>query len=147
MITTLLAWFKNTPEGTDAPSSHTKTTRAAAALMVEVAMADHELSEAEEAALPGLLRQYAELSTEEAIELIQLAHDDVEEAIALHEFTRHLNEEFTLEEKLDLITVLWRMAYADHYIDKYEENIIRRIADLLHLRHSEYMQCKHRVLN
>lgn len=147
MINSLLAWFKNTPEDTDNQSGHSKATRAAAALMVEVALADHQLSEEEEAALPGLLRQYAELSTEEAIELIQLAHEDVEDAIALHEFTRHLNEEFSLEEKLDLITVLWRMAYADQDIDKYEEHIIRRIADLLHLRHSEYIQCKRRVLN
>ena len=147
MINRLLAWFKNTPEGETDTSGHTKATRAAAALMVEVAIADHTLSEAEEAALPGLLRQYADLNTEEAIELIQLAQDDVEDAIALHEFTRHLNEEFNLDEKLELITVLWRMAYADQDIDKYEEHIIRRIADLLHLRHSEYMQCKHRVLN
>lgn len=147
MINQLLAWFKNTPENSAEDNASTQATRAAAALLVEVAMADHQLSEAEEAALPGLLRQYANLTTEEAIELIQLAHDDVENAVALHEFTRHLNEHFSLQEKLDLITVLWRMAYADQDIDKYEEHIIRRIADLLHLRHSEYMQCKHRVLN
>jgi len=144
MIDRLLAWFKNPPVAAEAtPNTH----RAAAALLVEVALADHELSDTEEAALPGLLRQYAQLETEDAIELIQLAKQDVENAVALHEFTRHLNEQFSLEEKLDLVTTLWRIAFADQVIHKYEEHMIRRIADLLHLRHSEFMQCKHKVLN
>ena len=40
------------------------------------------------------------------------------------------------------MTTLWRVAYADGKLDKYEENIIRRIADLIHIRHSEYIKCK-----
>lgn len=148
MINRILEWFKASESESEAsPHSLSRTNRAAAALMVEVALADHEFSEAEQAALPGLLRQYADLDAEEALELVEIAREDVDNAIALHEFTRHLNEDFTLDEKLELITVLWRMAYADQDIDKYEEHIIRRIADLLHLRHSEFMQCKHRVLN
>lgn len=144
MIDRLLNWFQK--DETDKTTPQT-TNKAAAALMVEVAFADHEFSEQERAAMPDLLRQYANLSTEQAIELIEIAEDELEDSVDLHQFTQYLNEKFSLAEKLDLITVLWRIAYADQRIDKYEEHIIRKIADLLHLRHSEYIKCKHRVLN
>ena len=42
----------------------------------------------------------------------------------------------------DATTAMWRVAFADGHLDKYEENIIRRVADLLHIRHSEYIRCK-----
>lgn len=144
MIDRLLNWFQKDETTQATPQT---TNKAAAALMVEVAFADHDFSEQERAAMPSLLRQYANLSTEEAVELIQIAEEEVDDAVDLHQFTQYLNEKFSLAQKLDLVTVLWRIAYADQHIDKYEEHIIRRIADLLHLRHSEYMQCKHRVLN
>ena len=145
MINRLLDWFKTANDITDEPEASPH--RAAAALLVEVAFADHEFTESEQAALPTLLRQYTGLDTEEAIQLIEIAHEAVDQAVDLREFTHYLNENFSIDEKLDLVTVLWRVAYADQDIDKYEEHLIRKIADLLHLRHSEYIQCKHRVLN
>ncbi len=139
-----MAWFK----AEDQPQTNRNTTeRAAAALLLEVALADDEFSDEEKASLPALLRQHTQLTTQEAMDLLEIAHEDVESAVAIHEFTRHLNETFTLEEKLDLLTTLWRVAYADQHIDKYEEHVIRKVADLLHLRHSEFIQCKHKAMN
>jgi uncharacterized tellurite resistance protein B-like protein len=45
-------------------------------------------------------------------------------------------------EKNNIIENLWRVAYADSYIDKYEEYYIRKIADLLHISHSNYIKAK-----
>ena len=45
------------------------------------------------------------------------------------------------------MTALWQVALADDYLDKYEESIIRKISDLIHLRHSEYIQCKSNARN
>lgn len=142
MLKTLLNWF-NSPDVEDTASS---PNRAAAALMMEVVMADDLLSPAELAALPKLLQNLTTLSSPECNELIEIAKTEHADAASIHQFTSHINEHFNLEQKLDLLICLWQIAIADDNIDRYEEHIIRRIADLLHLRHSEFMQCKHQAL-
>lgn len=142
MLKTLLNWFNN-PATQDTTSS---PNRAAAALMMEVVMADDLLSPAELSALPTLLQNLTTLNIQECNELIEIAKHEHASAASIHQFTSHINEHFSLEQKLELLTSLWRIAIADDNIDKYEEHIIRRIADLLHLRHSEFIQCKQAAL-
>ncbi len=144
MFKRVLDWFKDEQQTED--SNANSPSRAAAALLLEVAFSDNEFSEAERAVLPGLLHQHTQLSLEECNELIEVAQQDVDHALSLHQFTHYLNEQFSLEQKIDLCTTLWKVALADQTIDKYEDNMIRKIADLLHLRHSEFMQCKHKAL-
>lgn len=147
MFKRLLDWFKDqdqNPENNDTPSN--SPNRAAAALLLEVAFSDNEFSEAEQASLPGLLHQHTHLPEQECLEIIKVAQQDVDHALSLHQFTHYLNEHFTLEQKLDLCTTLWKVALSDNHIDKYEDNMIRKISDLLHLRHSEFMQCKHKAI-
>lgn len=142
MIKSLLNWFKQP----DMPDTSSSPNRAAAALMMEVVMADDILNPAELAALPSLLSSLSALSIAECTELVDIAKHEHASAASIHQFTSHINEHFSLEQKLELLTSLWRIAIADDNIDKYEEHIIRRIADLLHLRHSEFIQCKHAAL-
>ncbi len=145
MFKQLLEWFKEDQKNEDTPSN--TPSRAAAALLLEVAFSDNEFSDSEQAALPALLHQHTQLSINECQELIKVAEQDVDHALSLHQFTHYLNEEFTLQQKLDLCTTLWKVALSDQRIDKYEDNMIRKIADLLYLRHSEFMQCKHKAMN
>ncbi|MGO1233874.1 MAG: TerB family tellurite resistance protein, partial [Marinobacter sp.] len=49
------------------------------------------------------------------------------------------------QQKQMLLTSIWRVALADGRIDKYEEHLIRRMADLLHLNHREFMQARHQA--
>lgn len=142
MLKSLLDWFKETPKQ-EAEETHNDTQRAAAALMIEVAYADHEFDEAEQDRLPELIKDHTGLTTQECLELMEIAKQEVDASTSIHQFTRHLNEAFSLNEKLELLTTLWSVAYADGNIDKYEDHMIRRIADLLHLRHSEFVQAKH----
>lgn len=141
MLKSIMEWFKNEPE--QATKESCPTQRAAAALMIEVAYADHEFDAQEAQKLPELLRAHTGLTTQESLELMEIAKQEVDIATSLHQFTRHLNQVFSIEEKTNLLTTLWSVAYADGNIDKYEDHIIRRIADLLHLRHSEFVQAKH----
>jgi uncharacterized tellurite resistance protein B-like protein len=145
MFKRLVDWFKEDQKNEEAPSN--SPSRAAAALLLEVAFSDNEFSESERKALPELLRQHTQLSIEECLELIEVAQQDVDHALSLHQFTHYLNEQFTLQQKLDLCITLWKVALSDDRIDKYEDNMIRKISDLLHLRHSEFMQCKHKAIN
>ena len=83
-----------------------------------------------------------ELEAEMVEELLRLSREEVAEATSVYQFTREINEHFELDKKMNLLTAMWRVAYADGYLDKHEEGIIRRVADLLHIRHNEYIRCK-----
>ena len=115
---------------------------AAAALLIEVMVIDGDLDDQEMQAIAGTLSNKLHLSKEQIDQLIELSKEEVADATSLYQFTKEINEHFDIEKKLSLMTAMWRVAFADGHLDKYEENIIRRVADLLHIRHSEYIRCK-----
>ena len=115
---------------------------ALAALLIEVMVIDGNLDEQELESITRTLSSMLETTKEQVDELITLSREEVTEATSLYQFTREINDHFDEQKKLELMTGMWRVAYADGYLDKYEENIMRRVADLLHIRHSEYIQCK-----
>ena len=115
---------------------------ATAALLIEVMVIDGDLDDQEMQAIAGTLSNMLDLSEEQIDQLIELSKEEVAEATSLYQFTKEINEHFDIEKKLSLMTAMWRVAFADGHLDKYEENIIRRVADLLHIRHSEYIRCK-----
>ena len=115
---------------------------AVAALLIEVMVIDDDLAESELASITQSLSNLLALSADDIEELITLSRSEVENATSLYEFTRQINQHYDLEKKKQLMVSLWRVAYADGVLDKHEESIIRKIADLIHLRHAEYIQCK-----
>lgn len=120
---------------------------ATAALLIEVMVIDGDLDDQEMQAIAGTLSNMLDLSKEQIDQLIELSKEEVAEATSLYQFTKEINEHFDIEKKLSLMTAMWRVAFADGHLDKYEENIIRRVADLLHIRHSEYIRCKANAKN
>ena len=114
---------------------------ATAALLIEVMVIDGDLDDQEMQAIAGTLSNMLHLRKEQIDQLIELSKEEVAEATSLYQFTKEINEHFDIEKKLSLMTAMWRVAFADGHLDKYEENIIRRVADLLHIRHSEYIRC------
>ncbi|MDG2116174.1 MAG: TerB family tellurite resistance protein [Porticoccaceae bacterium] len=141
MISKIRGFFaKNVLEAEDAA---VKTEQlAAAALLVEVMVIDGNLDEQELTSISQTLCQILALSGEQVDELIRLSRDEVAEATSLYQFTREINTHFNAEQKMNLLTAMWRVAFADGYLDKHEESIIRRVADLLHILHSDYIRCK-----
>ena len=115
---------------------------ATAALLIEVMVIDGDLDDQEMQAIAGTLSNMLDLTEEQIDQLIELSKEEVSEATSLYQFTKEINEHFDIEKKLSLMTAMWRVAFADGHLDKYEENIIRRVADLLHIRHSEYIRSK-----
>ena len=61
----------------------------------------------------------------------------------MYQFTQRINRYCSHEEKFHLITGMWRIAFADGDLDKYEEYIIRKVSDLIHLGHGEFIRAKH----
>lgn len=115
---------------------------AAAALLIETARADFTQDANEEAALEQLLCNALSLPGQEVRALIAAAGERVDEATSLYEFTRVINDHYGPEEKLTLIASMWQVAYADGDLDKYEEHLIRQVAELTYVPHQDYIRCK-----
>jgi len=118
---------------------------ACAALMIEVLYADHVVDQSEIDTLRKALQDNFGLNKDEAENLIQLAEEERAQATDYYQFTSLINEFYTQQQKRELVTRLWQMAYADHTIHKFEEHLVRRLADLLHVPHSAFMQSKHKA--
>ncbi|MGV6817887.1 MAG: tellurite resistance TerB family protein [Thiotrichales bacterium] len=118
---------------------------AAAALMIEIARADFQVDADELRRIESLLSESLDLSEKEIVELVSLAQQESQEATSLHEFTQLINQNYSAEDKNHLMEFLWKVAYADGDLDKYEEYMLRKIADLLYLSHAEYIKAKLKV--
>jgi len=119
---------------------------ATAVLLVEIARADHDLHEAEIAEMREQLAQSFELGEQEAAALLGRARAAAEEAVSLHEFTRILHAEMSYAEKESVVEMLWRIALADRSLDKYEDYMIAKIADLLYVARGDVLRLKQRVI-
>jgi uncharacterized tellurite resistance protein B-like protein len=141
MIDKIIALFK---QQEDQSESH-KPELAAAALLVEIMNADHEISQQEAKTIKGILFDTLFITEEVAEALLTNAQQQVHEANDLYQFTEVINSRYSYNEKVSLIESLWKVAYSDQQLDKYEEHMVRKIADLLHVSHSDFMQCKLRI--
>ena len=142
-LTSLLDKLKRTDTLDDLSTQ--ETSLASAALLVEVATIDQHFDDKELATLKDIIVEQLALSTKEWDKLIVEAKEASSSASSLYEFTRQINDCCDEQQKYDLMCGLWKVAYADGNLDKYEEHIIRRIADLIHIRHSEFIRAKHQV--
>ena len=115
---------------------------ACAALLVEVAFADKEFDEQEKVSLRTSLLETYKLEESAINEIILDAEKSIEESTSLYGYTRVVNDEFEYQDKLDLLSNLWKVALADGYLDKYEEHLLRKISDLIHISHSDYINIK-----
>lgn len=141
MIKVLKSLFE--PARVQSEESRQKSLRlAAAALLVETARADFSLNAVELAKMKQLVASALKLGEDEVQGLVAAAQESVEDATSLYDFTKVINEHCNPEQKLQLVGAMWAVAYADGDADKYEEHLIRNVADLLYVPHSNYIQCK-----
>jgi len=116
---------------------------AAGVLMLEVVLADDKIDRKEQNLVFGALEKILDKTEKEVAEVYKRILDTAEESVSLFDFTSLINEEFSKKDKYSLLIVLWKIAYADGRLDKYEEYYIRKINDLLYLSHSDFIKAKH----
>ena len=119
---------------------------ACAALLFEVARADFAIEEVEQQAVRALLMTEFALTPEEITTVTEEASEQVDAATCLFEFTRTLNELASIEQKRALLVMMWQVAMADDELSRYEEHLIRKVADLLYMPHSDFMAAKQRAI-
>ena len=118
---------------------------ATAVLLIEVARADYAQDLSEDRAAFALIKEFFELEDHEAALLIEEAGRQADHAISLQSFTRTLHEQLTGAEKQKVVEMLWKVALADQRLDKYEDYVVRKVADLLYVPHSDLIRIRNRV--
>ncbi len=120
---------------------------AAAVLMVEAAKMDGEFDDAEAETILRLIRERFSLSEDEAQGLLADAKTASEETNQLLRFTRAIKDGFPLEERVDVIEMLWEVAYADGELHPFEANLVRRVTGLLYVPDQDSGRARKRVLD
>lgn len=118
---------------------------ATAALLIEMMRADSEISEEEKQTVMNSMRSKFGLTSDEVHDILKLAEDKIWESTGYFEFTSLMNKGFSYGQKLKVIEHLWEVAYTDGILDKYEEYMVRKIADLLYVSHKDFIEAKLRV--
>ena len=116
---------------------------ATAVLMVDVARADHVFEDSEFDSVLKLVERHFALTPEQAAELVNMADEKADDLVSLHEFTQLLHNNLDDKEKARVIGLLWKIAYADGQLDKYEDSLVLKISDLLHVSRGRVMRLKH----
>lgn len=115
---------------------------ACAALLLEVAEADYKDDPKETQAVLRALESEFKLKRAEVTALLDQAKAETEGATDLFPYTHLINQRCTREQKCAMLTAMWRVAFADGDLDKYEEHLIRRTTELLRLEHSDFIRAK-----
>jgi uncharacterized tellurite resistance protein B-like protein len=118
---------------------------AAAALLVHTAAIDGTISEAERGRLHDVIKRHFQLDDEQTDALIAEATVADEQAIDLYRFTTKLNRTLEHKARARLVEMMWQVVYADGAVTEFEDNLIWRAADLLHIAREERIALKNLV--
>ncbi|GLQ08042.1 tellurite resistance TerB family protein [Sneathiella chinensis] len=119
---------------------------ATAALLIEAALSDEDFSETERDTLGAILQRHFSLSEAEAADVIEAAEKSHADTSHLLTFTRVIKENCPIEERSDIIALMWEIAYADGTLSKFEANLIRRTCGLIYVSDLESGQARKRVM-
>lgn len=119
---------------------------ATTALLIEMMLQDDNVAEQEIITVKESIRDSFELTNEESQTLFELAEKEQRNATDYHQFTSLIAKNYSKEQKLKVIEYLWKVAYADGYLDRFEEHMLRRISDLIYVSHSDFIRIKHKIL-
>jgi uncharacterized tellurite resistance protein B-like protein len=137
-------------EEPQAPGSEEKDRReririATCAILLEVAKSNDEFSPVEKTTLSSILKERFDLPDEAIPELLEITNKSRKESVDLWEFTNLINENYSKEEKKEILEAAWRLIYADDKLDMYEDHFIHKLAKLLRLEHRDLIAAKLKI--
>src|SRR4029077_19989109 len=118
---------------------------AACALLLEMAHADEVLDENERERILRAVREDLGVPAKDVDEVVRLAEEERRESVDLYQFTRLVGEKFTRAQRLRLVEVIWGVVYADGQLTAVENQLARRIAELLGFQHLEVQAVREKV--
>ena len=120
---------------------------ATCALFVEMARIDEKFTEAEVDTILSILKEKYGLSQEHADALLAEADKELDESVDLWQFARLINENYSVDEKIEIIETLWQMVFVDGKMDRYEHYLMNKLKNLLRLSHDQLINAKLKVLH
>lgn len=142
MLNKIQRFFDNAFNQAQIESDEISLDIACAVLLVEVMKADGLMTDDEQEHVAKALTKHFPLTPLEVDDIINQALALSENANDFYQFTSVLNKQYSPAQKIHIVELLWQLAFSDGELAAIEQHIIRKIADLLHLRHGEYIQAK-----
>jgi len=116
------------------------------ALLIHAAKIDENYTEDEKKIIKKTIMELNKISSNQADELLKLAEKKEEESNQIVEFTKEIKK-YSMEFKLKIIEIIWKIVYSDGTSDNYESNLIRRVCGLLYIPDKESGMIKLKVKN
>ena len=120
---------------------------ATCALFVEMARIDEKFTPAEVDTILSILKEKYGLTREHADALLAEADKALDESLDLWQFARLINENYSVEEKIEIIETLWQMVFVDGKMDRYEHYLMNKLKNLLRLSQDQLINAKLKVLH
>ena len=120
---------------------------AACALFLEMARIDEKFTAAEMETILAIVKDKYGLSQGNADALVAEADRELAESVDLWQFARLINENYSIDEKIEIIEILWRMVFVDGKMDRYEHYLMSKLKNLLRLSHDQLIAAKLKVLD
>lgn len=114
-------------------------------LLVEIMRADNDIHDDERTTVSQALQETFALSDADVAQLLDSALEASNEAYDLHRFTSEINRQCDREQRIRIIEHLWKVVWADGSLSAHENHLMRRLADLLHVSHADYVTVKTRT--
>jgi len=110
-------------------------------LMFEIAISDGSIDKTE---LAILKKRAAKISAsgEKASDIIKKAIDETALSSSLYPTVKEINEEFSIDQRKEILQNLWELVAADGIINHYEENLFFKIAELIKIKRAQANQIK-----
>jgi uncharacterized tellurite resistance protein B-like protein len=120
---------------------------ATCALLVEIARIDETFTQEELETVLSILKDKYDLSKEHADALIAEAEAELKASLDLWQFVKLINNNYTNEEKSEIIETLWRVVYVDGKMNQFEHYLMNKLKNLLRLSHKQLIDAKLKVLH
>ncbi len=115
------------------------------ALLIELAKVDQTVDESELSVIRKASKSVFNIADSKIDEIIALAKEESAQSTSLYQFTDLVNAHYNDEMKYKLVLAMWKVAFADGELDKYEEHLVRKVAELTYVPHVKFMEAKFRA--
>jgi len=133
--------------GTQPKKTSLDISLAVCALFLEIANIDGEFDDSEKKKILFVLKNRFHLAEKDILELIEAANSELNSSIDMWQFTNHINQQFSVAEKSQVVKAMWEIVYSDGKLEKHEDYLIHKLATLLRLSHKQLIDAKLRVKN
>ena len=120
---------------------------ATCALFLEMARIDEEFTKSEMDMILSIMKEKYGLSQKHADALIAEADKELDQSVDLWKFAKLINENYSIDEKIEIIEMLWQMVYVDGKMDHYEHYLMNKLKNLLRLSHDQLIAAKLKIIN